>query len=116
MKSKSMVTRKKLPRMILSIDVTEPEIVKLSLDNFKHEYKSTRLSETLLSEIQKLIKKNKLTLQNIHEIKVNKGPGHFSRIRTAVATANALAFGLNLNQKIVKPIYDKAPNITLAGK
>ncbi len=84
----------------------------------------------------KFLKKQKIKLTELQKIAVITGPGQFSKIRTAVASANALAYGLgipvvgvrlaeknNLAQilkrpgsQAAKPFYDRGPNITLTKK
>jgi tRNA threonylcarbamoyladenosine biosynthesis protein TsaB len=80
-----------------------------------------RISENLLQEIEKLLEKQKIALKHLKKIFVKAGPGGFSSVRTGVATANALAYALDIPvaewpsgkiKKIVLPKYDKAPNIT----
>jgi tRNA A37 threonylcarbamoyladenosine modification protein TsaB len=123
--------------MILFINTSDYEQVQLALVGKSivwHKFNSRNLSEQLLAEIKKFCKKQKIGLSQLKKIAVVAGPGLFSRIRTAVATANALGFGLNIqvlglnknkvpenlselefhkNQKMTKPIYDKNPSITL---
>lgn len=106
-----------MKHVTLSIDTSDQEIVRLSLTLdkrvIKHLFKTGRnLSEFLILEIEKFLRKNKVKLKQLEKINVMAGPGHFSRIRTSVAVANALVYGLGLKQNIVKPIYAKAPNIT----
>ncbi|HTL39774.1 MAG TPA: hypothetical protein VL306_03105 [Methylomirabilota bacterium] len=105
--------------MILSIDVSDPKIVKLNLlaqhKIFSHFFECEKnLSEKLALEIEKFLKKEKFKFNSLKKIEVASSHGHFSRIRTAVSTANALNFGLGLKQKLILPSYDKAPNITMA--
>jgi len=125
--------------MILFIDATDYEKTRLGLIGKTPvfvEVLGNKLSESLLPEINKLLKKNKITLRQIHKIAVAVGPGHFSRIRTAVATANALGFALGVSIVSIKnskevdfekletqrgfetavPFYGKAPNITKPRK
>ena len=80
------------------------------------------LSERLLLELKQFLKKHKVALSDLQKIFVNPGPGGFSTTRTGVATANALAFALDIPlaewpsgivKKIVLPKYDKLPNITI---
>ena len=115
--------------MILSIDASDLKTIKLDLilgeKIFTHTFDANYdLSERLTGEIEKFLSKQKIKLGSIKKIAVSAGPGHFSRIRTVVATANALAFGLNIKvvpiqslkekgKNMILPIYDKAPNITL---
>lgn len=105
--------------MILLIDVSDFQKVKLTLSDptrKQHIFGTNHnLSERLLPEIKKFLSKNKKSLKQLSEIKIQPGPG-FSRTRTAAAVANALAFGLNLPQKVINPVYDKAPNITQSKK
>lgn len=122
--------------MILFIDVSNPE-VRLALiakDKISRlQFASRYVSENLLSNIQKLLEKNRSDLQSLKKITVVTGPGPFSRMRTASATANALAYALDIpvvgieaskvpknlasisklsGEKQVLPFYQKPPNIT----
>jgi len=106
-----------MKHVTLSIDTSDQEIVRLALildkKQVKYAFKTGRnLSEFLIPAIEKFLRKYKVKLNQLEKINVMAGPGHFSRIRTSVAVANALVYGLGLKQNIVKPIYDKAPNIT----
>lgn len=120
--------------MILVIDGLDNLIVKLGLFNgetlLTHNFEAERnLSERLSVEIGKFLKKNKTKFSDLTQLAVTVGPGHFSRIRSCVATANALAYAqgveilslkrdwkindlTKVSQKQVKPIYDRPPNIT----
>lgn len=123
--------------MTLFIDTTDNDLVRIALTlNRKiisKEWQTKFLSRTLMPEIAKLLKKNKRSFSDIKKVVVVRGPGFFSRTRTGVAVANALAFGLNVPiagikrsqvptelmtfkhlkfSKSVMPYYDKAPNIT----
>jgi tRNA A37 threonylcarbamoyladenosine modification protein TsaB len=103
--------------MVLFIDSSDREMVRLDLARDKtrvtHIFQTDHnLSEKLIPEIKKFLQKQKVKLNQIKKIEVMAGPGPFSRIRTAVATANALAYALQLKQKMVQPVYDRQPNIT----
>lgn len=100
--------------MELEIDTTEHGRLKLELDGKRLDKKVEGLSESLLPELRKFLRKNKIKLGDLKKISVNPGPGGFSSTRTGVATANALNFVLGLSEKIVLPKYGKAPNITHA--
>ncbi len=105
--------------MKLLIDTTNPEFASLTLSGgekpIAHIFKTDRnLSEKLIPEIQKFLSKQKIKLTDLKQIDAAGGEGHFSRIRTAIATANALAYGLDINQPILKAAYSAEPNITLA--
>ena len=127
--------------MLLFLDTSEFEHNRLALVSTKiveHKFVTSDLSKNLLPEIKKFLAKQKVFLKNIKTIAVVVGPGGFSKIRTAVATANALAFGLNIEvlglpkakvpadlkdllkfkskKKMTAPIYDREPNITKPSK
>jgi tRNA threonylcarbamoyl adenosine modification protein YeaZ len=122
---------------VLFIDSSDEKVAKIGLFTEKsakfHEFEADRmLSEKLLPEISKFLTKNSLKLQNLTKLAVITGPGGFSKVRTAVATANALAFslmipiigvkaGAKIEPKVlleasgieqVEPFYDREPNIT----
>ena len=92
---------------------------------FKARYEQ---SEKLLPSIEKLLKNNNFKLLDITKIKVNDKGESFSALRIGIATANALGFALGVpvtnlkgeNEEIVekfslvKPKYNKKPNITKA--
>ena len=123
---------------LLFIDASDPEITKLALvggSTSQHTFEGQRLSEILLPQIKSFLKREKNSLSDLEAIAVVAGPGRFSRIRTAVTTANALAFGLEIKtiavkagtvlsekilkqkgQTIVRPLYDAEPNITISKK
>jgi tRNA A37 threonylcarbamoyladenosine modification protein TsaB len=105
--------------MKLLIDTTDPEKVTLTLTSdhktIIHVFQTDRnLSEKLIPEIEKFLSKQKVKLSDLRQIEAAGGAGHFSRIRTALATANALAYGLNIKQPILKAVYSGEPNITLS--
>ena len=98
--------------MKLFIDTTERGRLILQLDNVILDKEVDGLSEALLVELKKFLKKQKVQLPDLTEISVNPGPGGFSSTRTGVATVNALNYALGLADQIVLPKYDKQPNIT----
>lgn len=84
------------------------------------------------SEILRFLTK-KITKENISKMIVVRGPGMFSRVRSAVAIANALAFSLHIRligikkqekaynfrrvvkhegHKMIEPFYGKKAHIT----
>ena len=97
-------------------------------------------AEKLLVEIDRILAKSGLKLNDLKAIAVVNGPGPFTALRVGVSTANTLAYALNIrivgielgefnnldqltmiiNQKIIKaklkviikPFYGKEPNIT----
>lgn len=80
----------------------------------------------ILTLLEKFLKKNKINLEDFDGIRVeNTGEG-FSVVRGRVTVANALAYALNIpiiptngkalrkrNIRVVEPVYDKPPTITL---
>lgn len=113
--------------MLLLIDTTQQEKIILQLFDergssiARQEKRVFQISENLLPELERFIKKQKLKLRKLTKILVDPGPGGFSSTRTGVATANALAYALGIPvaefpsgkiKEIVLPKYDKKPNIT----
>ena|SRR3989344_5358746 len=106
--------------MELFIDTTEYGKIKLELRELgrlvgRATKNTPKISESLVSQIDNLLGKHKIKLEDLENIAVNRGPGGFSSTRTGVATANALNFALGI-KNIVLPKYDKAPNITKPKK
>ena len=97
--------------MILIIDTTDNEVIKLALAENKKvidrmEFKARReQSEKLLPGIDKLLKKNKLNWRAVKLIKVANRGGSFTSLRIGVATANALGYALRIK---VAPLSGKA--------
>jgi len=89
---------------MLLIDIINPELARLALVSKnrirEHHFQNQNLSENLLLEIKKFCRKQKIKLSDLTKIEVQADPGHFSKTRTVVATANALAFGLKLSQDL----------------
>ena len=116
----------------LDIDTTKKEELSLTLqDNgqtLAHKTLPTRYNqaEILLPQIIQLLKDNNKQLPDIKKIVVQNGAGSFTSLRIGIATANALAYALDIkveddqghkllinNLQIVEPRYDREPNITL---
>lgn len=83
-----------------------------------------RQAEKLLPEIEKQLRKHKISKDSIKEIRVQNKGGSFTSLRIGVVTANALGLGLKIpvrsfgdnnsakgNLKIIKPEYNSEPNI-----
>lgn len=112
--------------MELLVDTTQKgqivfEILEGRTSLARFEKITARLSEEILSLLQKFMSKNKVKLRDVKKILVNPGPGPFSSTRTGVATANALAYVLAVPlaewpsgriKEAVLPKYDRVPNIT----
>ena len=88
-------------RVGLIIDGKE-DLVEKKLDYHK--------AQIVLPLIEKLLKKQKITLQDIDGIKVNPGPGSFTGVRVGVSIANALGFALDIpvngKKDLVVPLYE----------
>src|SRR5258708_13553664 len=82
---------------ILFIDATKREeiFVELELDEVKdRKVVEDARSENILSSIDKILKKNKVGLKDLNEIKVNPGPGSFTGLKVGISISNALGFAL----------------------
>lgn len=100
---------------ILIIDTSSNKEIKvgLEIDGKKHvlTHLIDRKNQEVLPLIEKLLKKYKLKLKDLTEIKVNSGPGSFTGLRVGVSIANTLGFLLKIpiNGKkvgeIVEPVY-----------
>jgi len=101
-------------------------------------------AEKVLPTIDQILKKEKIKLSALRGIGVVTGPGGFTSVRVGVAVANGLGYGLSLpiigikadqfsndkelvekvfdgikadsKRKLVEPVYDREPNITMAKK
>lgn len=127
--------------MILFIDTSDNEQITMALvEKGKVKRQSWKeassASETLTQKIKLMLNSNKTSLFELKKLAVVVGPGHFSRIRTAVATVNALAFVLKIpvislkksevgslakissksGKILAKPAYGSEPNITKPKK
>jgi tRNA threonylcarbamoyladenosine biosynthesis protein TsaB len=68
--------------------------LKKKIDKITEE--SIPKSQNTLVIIDRLLKRNKIVVNDIEEIEVNTGPGSFTGTRVGVAIANALGFGLGV--------------------
>lgn len=131
--------------MYLVIDTTDIEKLFVGLIKNKHFFKlkasaKYKQSEKLLFFIAKILKENKVKLDQIKGIAVVTGPGGFTTVRIGIATVNALVWALNVKavgikdieftsdddlfekvvekmkkakkQALIMPFYGKEPNIT----
>lgn len=95
------------------------------IDSIKIE--GLKLTDTLLTKIEEILKKNHLGKKDIKAIEVNPGPGPYTSLRVGITVANILAFGLNIPIRIISgksdivedkylspvmPKYGSLPNIT----
>jgi tRNA threonylcarbamoyl adenosine modification protein YeaZ len=125
--------------MILYINTILNDEIVIAIKNGDKILVSKKISsphqqaEKLLPEIDGLLKKSKIKLGDLKGIEVENRGGSFTSLRIGVITANALGYALGipvtpikqenkktLKQKlsfdIIKPIYDREPNITIKKK
>jgi len=85
--------------MILSID-TSSDPYKFALylpKKLEKEYDGLRDDKKdALFFIDKILKQNKLDINNINAIAVFRGPGSFTGVRVGISIANALSFAQNI--------------------
>ncbi len=109
----------KVESYILSINTIKRDNVEVELFNpfglqkFDLTVSQQTGSQALIPALINVLKKNKISLSHIDEIKVNTGPGSFTGTRVGTAVANTLGFALKIpvNGKIGKiaiPIYEKS--------
>jgi len=84
--------------MKLYIDTSKREEITVSLDGevFKTNSKKQK-SQRLLPFIDEVLKKKKLSLNDLTEIEVNTGPGSFTGLKVGVSVAQALGWALNIS-------------------
>ena len=93
-------------------------------------------AEKLLPGIEKLLSEKNLNIKKIKRIKVVNNGGSFTSLRIGVITANTLGYALGIpvidfkqdlarltnflknkkNFTIIKPAYNREPNITISKK
>lgn len=102
---------------ILIIDTADNKTVKIILEiNGKKEIavsdSKNLKSQTCLTLINKVLEKKKLTLYDLSQIRVNKGPGSFTGLRVGISIANAFSYLLKIpvNGKKIgdfeEPVYN----------
>lgn len=99
--------------MKLYIDTSDNRKIVIGLDDERWQFKNQKpRAQKLLSLINQSLKKKKLKLNNLKEIKVNLGPGSFTGLRVGLSVANALGWALDIpvnGRKEVKlPKYGKS--------
>lgn len=103
---------------IINIDTSDNKEITVELKMDKSISKLSSKSVILKSEatlplIDKLLAKNDFKINDIEQIKVNRGPGSFTGLRVGIAIANALGFALKIpvNEKkigeLLTPVYNK---------
>lgn len=69
----------------------------------------------ITSELQDLLDKNRLTIEDINTFESNPGPGSFTGLKISSTIANVLnwATGKKKTDELSYPNYGREPNITL---
>lgn len=93
---------------VLRIDTSSNKRIKVELEisGRKHVLKEkigAQKAQVVLPIIDKLLERNNLSLDDLHEINVNQGPGSYTGLKVGVAIANALSFALGI------PVNGKKP-------
>jgi tRNA threonylcarbamoyl adenosine modification protein YeaZ len=96
----------------MSLSLFDQEGSILVSEKIKSEFQQ---SEKLLPEIEKLFKKNKIQYSDLQGILVITGPGGFTSLRIGVATANALAYSLQIPILGIKSAYNSDLEIIQAN-
>jgi tRNA threonylcarbamoyladenosine biosynthesis protein TsaB len=130
--------------IILSLRTDKPEAeIGLFEKNIELAYEVWQahraLAETIHAKIDEILNKNNKSLKEVNGIVVYSGPGSFTGLRIGLATANALAYGLEVpivgiegeekwlqkglemislgqNDKAVMPAYGSPVHITTPKK
>jgi tRNA threonylcarbamoyladenosine biosynthesis protein TsaB len=90
--------------MVLYIDTSDRDEIKIALDGeFFITSSKKEKSQKLLPFIEEVLKKNRKTLKDITELKVNTGPGSFTGLKVGVSVAQALGFTLGIPVNGINP-------------
>lgn len=101
-------------KVILLIDTSSNKVIVVGLEiNGKEALLERPLdkerAQAVLPMIDELLKKHKIKLADLTEIKVNPGPGSFTGLRVGVSIANTLGsllkIPVNGKMEIVEPKY-----------
>lgn len=103
---------------ILLIDTSSNKEIKVGLKIGNNHYFlkkkiNFQKAQVVLELIDKILKKYKLDLKDIHGINVVAGPGSFTGLRVGIAVANTLGWSLGIpvngKRQIVVPSYGLSP-------
>ncbi len=88
-------------RTILFIDTASNEEISVGLRIREKKFVSKRKvdkmkAQVVLPMIEQLLKKHKMSLEQIDAVEVNTGPGSFTGLRVGISIANALGFLLQI--------------------
>lgn len=83
---------------ILKIDTSNNIKTRIELNStLLEEERKTPPDQNVLELIEKILKKEKLKLEEINSIEINTGPGSFTGLRVGAAIANTLSFSENIS-------------------
>lgn len=82
--------------MKLHIDTTQIKKASVTLEN---GIKVSKKGTSPLPLIEKILKKERIKLEELEEISSHPGPGSFTGVRVGVAVANALNYALGKKKK-----------------
>ncbi len=125
--------------LAMRTDKSEAEIYVYADNKVIAEHKwlaHRQLSDTLNTEIDKLLKKAKISMSELNRLAVYQGPGSFTGLRIGLSVANAMGYSLDIPVVAVEgegwlekslaskknvfepvvPIYGSEPNITKPRK
>lgn len=101
--------------IILEIDTSETGKTKVALLINKKNYEKKEASPQLKSQavlllIEEILKEKRLSLEDLSEIRVCKGPGSFTGLRVGIAIASTLGWLLNIpvngkKNSTIEPVY-----------
>lgn len=98
-------------KLKLYVDTSDNKKIIIGLDDKRWEFETKEpKSQKLLELIDKTLKKQKKSLKDVTEIKVNLGPGSFTGLKVGISVANTLAWALKIpvnGQKIGKLVEPK---------
>ncbi|MDP2637748.1 MAG: tRNA (adenosine(37)-N6)-threonylcarbamoyltransferase complex dimerization subunit type 1 TsaB [Candidatus Levybacteria bacterium] len=100
--------------LIIDTADNKKNTVGLKIDGKEYSYienVKSKKTQIILPMIEKILKKYKISLKDISEIKINEGPGSYTGLRVGLSIANALSFALKIPingqkvGKVILPIY-----------
>ncbi len=94
----NMINKKKIILYIDTSDSRKTSVVLLIAGQKKQIKKNTNnwTSQVLLPLIDQILKDNDISLSQLTEIWINKGPGSFTGIRVGITIANTLGWLLDI--------------------
>jgi tRNA A37 threonylcarbamoyladenosine modification protein TsaB len=95
------------------IDTTERFAKKVILEKNGKEIDKIEGDIDVTTSIQKILRRNEITLKEIDEFIPNPGPGSFTGIKIGVTIANILNWilGKKKKEELIISQYGKSPNI-----